>query len=456
MNVNKWTLGLAAVGLVSLPACLLADEKITLSPIETAVSSTVLSGYVDTSMHWVPGTGNGFPPAFAFNTPSKQDGFNLNAVKIALEKPLDEGKWSAGYKTEVMFGPNAALLGTLPSLSDGSGNSQLAIKQAYVNVRAPLGNGLDFKVGVFDTIIGYESTDALNNPNYTRSYGYTIEPTTHTGLLATYNLTDIIGISGGVANSYGPAVGGSGYNTLPQNLNTSTDRAWYYRAESYKTYMGSIALRAPAALGFLEGSTLYAGIINGFNGAGNTGGRQVAPTTPPAPFQAHPVYGADQTSWYVGATLNTPVAGLKIGASFDYVNIASQPLTVANAVSVGNSGYRNATALYVSYQATEKLSLHARGEYFSQADMFALNTFPFGDPNVAAGLPSKVVALTGTVQYDFWKNALTRLEFRWDHSADGRLAYGGQQDSTIGSISPLATPTRRNAFLLAANLIYKF
>ena len=51
-----------------------------------------------------------------------------------------------------------------------------------------MGNGIDWKVGVFDTIIGYESTSCPLNPNYTRSYGYTIEPTTHTGVLATYKV----------------------------------------------------------------------------------------------------------------------------------------------------------------------------------------------------------------------------------------------------------------------------
>jgi len=32
----------------------------------------MISGYVDTSAHWNPGTGNANPPAYAFNTPSKQ------------------------------------------------------------------------------------------------------------------------------------------------------------------------------------------------------------------------------------------------------------------------------------------------------------------------------------------------------------------------------------------------
>jgi hypothetical protein len=41
MIVNKWTLGLAAVGMVSLPTLSQADEKVTLSPITSAASSTV-------------------------------------------------------------------------------------------------------------------------------------------------------------------------------------------------------------------------------------------------------------------------------------------------------------------------------------------------------------------------------------------------------------------------------
>ena len=56
MKVNKWTLGLAAVGLVSLPALAQAEEKA--SAVMTALSSTTISGYVDTSAQWDIGTGN--------------------------------------------------------------------------------------------------------------------------------------------------------------------------------------------------------------------------------------------------------------------------------------------------------------------------------------------------------------------------------------------------------------
>ena len=52
----------------------------------------------------------------------------------------------------------------------------------------------EWKVGVFDTIIGYESVASPNNPNYSRSYGQTIEPQTHTGLLGSYRVNDTISL----------------------------------------------------------------------------------------------------------------------------------------------------------------------------------------------------------------------------------------------------------------------
>jgi hypothetical protein len=164
-KVNKWTLGLAAVGLVSLPSVVQAEEKP--NQILTALSSTMISGYVDTSAHWSVGSGNNNPPGYAYNLPSKQDGFNLNVVDITIEKPLDEGTWSAGYKVELWFGPNATVLGnniggTTPSTAGGG--DDLAVKQAYVSLRVPVGNGIDVKLGTFDTIIGYETANATSNP----------------------------------------------------------------------------------------------------------------------------------------------------------------------------------------------------------------------------------------------------------------------------------------------------
>ena len=83
---------------------------------------------------------------------------------------------------------------------------------------------------MFDSIIGYESTEAGNNPNFTRSWGHTIEPSTHTGILASYRINNMISVAAGVANTLSATING---------------RANPPKAESYKTYMGSIALTAP-------------------------------------------------------------------------------------------------------------------------------------------------------------------------------------------------------------------
>ena len=351
MKVNKWTMGLATLGLVSIPIAGSAEEK--MNQVWTALSSTTISGYVNTSMHWNTGTGNGSVPAYSYNTSDKQDGFNLNVVKLSIEKPLDEAQWAAGYKAELLFGPDATSYATTV---DSAGDfSSTAIKQAYVALRTPIGNGLDFKVGVFDTIVGYETFDAGSNPNYSRSYGFTIEPTTHTGVLGSYQVSKAVSISAGIANTHSAVI---------------NERANPPKAESYKTYMGSIALTAPDDWGFVAGSTFYGAVVNGFNNI-----------------------GADVTSWYVGTTLNTPVKNWKVGASFDYLGTTG--------FGAGDHNYANAWALYSSFQATEKLSFHLRGEY-ATTDTALLGGFGDADGDGITdagpiGGNNKIFALTGTL-----------------------------------------------------------
>src|SRR4051812_40707803 len=114
MKFNQWTLALAGAGIVSLGSVAQAEEQ---HSVMTAVQSTTLSGYVDTSASWWFGTqtkgANSGLPGRSFDGASKQDGFNLNAVKLSLEKPLgDDKNWSAGYKTDLIFGPDAIAYGT--------------------------------------------------------------------------------------------------------------------------------------------------------------------------------------------------------------------------------------------------------------------------------------------------------------------------------------------------------
>jgi len=408
MKINPWTLGLISAGLVSIPAATQAEEKP--SSVMTAVSATTLSGYVDTSAQCNFGTGNEALPPYAFGGPSKADGFNLNVVELILEKPVETAEgWAAGYKVDLIAGPDANSLATQSSGVHGD----FGVKQAYVALHAPVAaNGLDFKIGVFDTPIGYEVFTSALDPNFTRSYGYSMEPTTHTGLQGTYNFCESFSATAGVVDTLGPRI---------------NERANPPKAESFKTYLGAITFTAPTNSGFLSGSTLTGVIINGYNSGVGTA------TT----------VGANETSYYVGATVNTPVTGLKVGTCFDYLDVHDA------------TGETWALGGYASFQATEKLSFYARGEYVrdrGQQKFFATRTT---DPDtgevtsITPTAPDKILELTATVQYDLWKNVLTRLELRWDHSLSGEGVWGTvNPDTGVGTL--------KNEVMLAANVVYKF
>jgi len=403
MNCKPWTVALIGVGIVSLPAVIQAEEKP--SPLQTAVAGTTISGYVDTSAHWNTGTGNTFLPVYTPNGAAggtKADGFNLDVVELTISKAVGDEPWSAGYNASLLFGPdavgyNTAFMGTKNALNS---TSDFGLKDTYVELTAPLGNGLDFKLGTFAEPLGYEVYEAAGNPNYTRSYGYEIEPTQLTGLLAAYKVCPSFTVSGGIANTWSAGVD----SRATDGLNVS-------KPESFKTYIGNLAFTAPTNWGSFSGSTLSGGVISGWD----------------------VVNQVDKTSFYVGGTINTPITGVKIGVSYDYAMLGRND----NILGSQGSGYQNATGVYVLWQATEKLSFNTRAEYFSQSEFLAKSAALAGN-----GMPGSAFEVTETIQYDLWKNVVSRVEFRWDHDATGGDAF--------------TTPHSDNAFLIAANLIYKF
>ncbi len=395
MKLNKWTLALAATGVVSLASAVQAEES---HPVNTLLSSTTLSGFVDTAAIWNFGTGSTVANRFVNTGSDRQDGFNLNYVKLQLEKPLDEGTWSAGYKTELMFGPDAAVMpGQL------GGGSQIAIKQAYVALRAPVGNGLDFKIGQFDPIVGYEVTDSYANPNFSRSFGFSqLEPLGHQGVLATYQFSEVIGASVGVANTSNTGAfsnnnGGNGINAK-------------YNRESVKSYMAGIVVKAPESTGWLAGSSLYGGVVKGWTQGKNN----------------------DPVDFYVGGSLSTPWKELSVGAAYDYM-----------ANGTGTSSYGNAIALYLSYQVTEKLKVNTRAEYAtSSGGVFAPPTTIVVDDEFVTSTKDKIFGATVTVDYSLWANVVTRAEFRWD--------------TMVGGTNTHPFDGQKNDLSLLLNVIYKF
>jgi len=392
MKFNQWTLALASVGIISLGSVAQAEEQ---HSVMTALSSTTLSGYVDTSASWWTGNqravggGLGALPGRTFDNSNKQDGFFLNAVKLVLEKPLgDATTWSAGYKADLVFGPDADYYATKTTFgAGGNDGGDFNVKQAYVALRAPVGNGLDIKLGVWDTIIGYEFFESGANPNYSRSYGYALEPTHHTGVLASYKISDMFSVSGGIANAY---LGG--INDRPA-------------LDSKKTYLAAITVTLPESAGAMKNSVISVGYVGGEQGASVAGAIH------------------DTRSYYAGFTLNTPLEGLQVGAAWDY-----KQNSAALASSV-NDAY--AVALYATY-GMDKWKINLRGDYTQATD---------GTYYSSPGDRNELFAITGDLEYNLWENVLTRVEVRYDRAIGGDRPFGTGQES---------------ALTLALNAIYKF
>lgn len=355
-------------------------EEAPSSNLLTAVSGTQISGYVSTSVNWAP---NVMAPAgVSFMQPV--DGFNLDVVDLKIAKPLDEGEWSAGYNVELWAGPAANTLGnrvgTAPSSARAGAAagaaSAVAIKQANVQLNAPVGNGLVLTMGVFDTIIGYEVANVGDNPNYTRSYGITSEPFQHLGLLASYQLCESASLSVGIADNNATVL-----NSRPSN-------------NSSKTYMAAATFTAPEALGPLAGASITAGVVDGDpNGAAGA---------------ANP---ADVTNFYLGGTIPSSIENVSLGFAWDHVNLDGGTDT-------------DVLAAYVGYGLSDKASLNLRLDYLDQ-----------GDAGGAGALGGELLGTTLTLDYALWAGVQTRAEWRYDKNLDGSAAAGARNNNHLFALN---------------------
>ena len=345
-------MGLAAAGVISFAAVAQAEEKPT-HQVLTAVSSTALSGYVSTSVSWAPG--NRVPTTAAQSYAKPTDQFRLDVIDIKLSSALAEGEWASGYNVELWLGPDAGDFGN--QIGSSSLNGGIAIKNANVVLNIPVGNGIQAKIGVFDSIIGYESSNSIENPNYTRSLGYTLEPFSHTGLLLTYKVMDSISVSAGMANTLG--------NELNQGARGANE-TW--------SYMAAVTVTAPDSLGFLKGASLTAGVVDGFD-------------------HNDALTRGDKTHIYIGATVPTGNDKVNLGFAWDRKH--------ENKVKADE----DVLAAYLSLKTSEKSTLNARLEYLNISAQGSSDT--------------EIAVTTLTFDYKLWANVVSRLEYRFQHDLNG-------------------------------------
>lgn len=184
-----------------------------------------MGGWVHGGATYNPSQVHGFngPVTFA----DQANRFQLNQLNFFVERAVrTEGKnWDIGFRADFMFGTDAIFTQAYgnPAFDWNNGrpladrgnwdldiccNSSrtygIAIPQAFAEIYAPVGNGLNIKVGHFYTPIGFETVPAPNNFFYTHAYTMQYgEPFTHSGVLTNYNINkNVVAMAG--------AIGGSG------------------------------------------------------------------------------------------------------------------------------------------------------------------------------------------------------------------------------------------------------
>ena len=186
IKTHKWTLALAAAGVVSLPS--LANAQEAAAGADALAASTTLSGYVSTSYTMSDGDGADL------GKPTKtQTKFKLDIVSLTLSicarcrricRRLHRGHvdWAGRptYKRKLLSSRRLTLICV-----------------------CLLVTGIDLKVGYFGTVVGYEVYEYTDNAFFQRGLGFFMEPTHHTGVFASYQLTDDLGIAAGIVNNGG-------------------------------------------------------------------------------------------------------------------------------------------------------------------------------------------------------------------------------------------------------------
>jgi len=125
--------------------------------------------------------------------------FEIHAAQLSFEKLPSIEKSVAdyvGFRIDLLFGEDANRVSAAGLSSD-----TVDLTQAYINVLAPIGNGLNIYAGKFVTLAGFEVIESKGNPNITRSFLFGLAiPFTHTGVRLSYPtgpLTFTVGLNNG-------------------------------------------------------------------------------------------------------------------------------------------------------------------------------------------------------------------------------------------------------------------
>src|SRR5208337_4303641 len=287
---------------------------------------------------------------------NKANSFTVDLVELIFTK--ETTTTSVGYNIKISAGETAKWIhanGLGAPAANPNNPDPFDLTEAYVSYIAPIGNGLRFDAGKFATFIGAEVIEALDDPNYSRSFLFNYaEPLTHTGVKGSYVFNDNVNAALFLVNGWDDASDNNDAKSVGVSLN------------------------------FVSGD-LFSGYINYLTGPENSGDNH------------------DNRSLLDLVATIKPLKPLTIILNADFGKNQNTSVVPSQTWS-GISGI-------VKYDFNETYSISARGETFSAPD--GTPNLPAG-PNGTLG--QELAEFTLTPEVRFANGITARLEYRHDHS----------------------------------------
>lgn len=321
----------------------------------------------------------------------EDNNFTMDLLQLEVSKETESG---VGFYSVLDYGDTADRIQSSWAGEDGLADN-FEIQQAYMTYNFGIGNGVEMKFGKFATLLGGEVIESPYNPNVTRSFMFgNAIPFTHTGVLFSTAINDMVSLTAGVVN---------GWDSVKDNNNG-------------KSFLGS--------LGFEVGDLAWT-----FNAVAGPEGDES---------------GKSKTAVFDTVLTYTPMDNVDLLLNFDYgmasdVLCGTSSFHTKNGIDAcrpGDDDDAEWTALsgivtlggVLLNPDLEAWSIALRGEWFSDNNDYRLGAWQT-NRNV------NLWEVTGTLKWQMTEHLQARLEYRHDGSNRNVFADGGSmkddQDTMI-------------------------
>jgi len=180
----------------------------------SALSEITISGFVQASYFYnTQDPDDKASDGYLWNT--IHDSFSLNKFKLTLaSKPAERSgdDWDAGFRVSMIWGEDAPVLNT-----GGEYQGLEGLREAYIDLNVPIGDGLIVKAGQLISLLNYESGDGgAANPNFSQGFQWFFTGNgPSAGVQGDYQFTDWLNVKARMQNGlYAGAIDGNDAKTF--------------------------------------------------------------------------------------------------------------------------------------------------------------------------------------------------------------------------------------------------